>query len=556
MSDEFLAQLSRREILRGALAAGVGVSAASLLAACGGGETTASPVKLGVAPAGTAAPIANATFAFPAPADNLDFIRSSTQPAIVSNANAGLLALDTDGTLTPNLAESWEQPDLLTYRYRLRPGLKFSDGSPLTADDVAFTMNTVADPATGSQYGFVWSDVKTVEAVGDHEVVIHMKTPNSLFANIPAHAAGWVTSRRQLERYGAKIGSGSVLPVGAGAYRVVSFKPSESVTFERNPHYWGPKPPLERFTLRFIPDAADRLLALRSGEVDLTLQVPIEDTTAWQGSGISLVAVPGAQLAQVYFNVERPPFDDIHVRRAMVHAYNAAAVAKNVLHGMADAPVHNGFVPPLFWVNLGMEQAEVEQLYASLLPAIDYNLDAARSELAKSKVPNGFSASIRYQQDQGRMGKAILVWQEALRQIGITLNVKEAQPAAIMHDFLNHDGQFVAGEGWGDYPDPFDIYYINFHSKFAVPNAVNCSNFKNPEADKAINAYLATTSDQRAKRLALAKQAAQIIQDQVPACMLYWPKEVAAVGKRVTIEGFSAWYLFQPWAAHVRARAT
>jgi peptide/nickel transport system substrate-binding protein len=550
-------QINRRQLMQGAAAIAATGSTAGLLAACGaGGGRSAKALQTGIAPAGVATTIAEATFAFPATAENLDFLRSTAHPAIMSNANGGPLRFDAQGRIHPNLAEKWSQPDAKSYLYSLRDGLRFSDGSPLTAHDVAFTWNRVRDPRFSSPYGGQFAGVKSVQAVNDREVLVQLDQPNALFANIPAHIAGWIAPKAYVEKKGHQLGSSSALPVGAGAYRMTSFIPDQVLTFERNPYYWGPKPPLERLKLQFLPDNSARLLALRSGQVDGTLQVPLEDIRVWNNTpGVSLISVPGAGLGQIYFNVGLAPFDDIHVRRAWLHCYDATAIATDLLAGFAVPAVNNALVPPLFWASLGLNSGEVESLYRKSLPNIDYSISAAKSELAQSKVPHGFSATAQYGESQQRVGKALLVLKQALSQIGVQLNVQQVSTAKQNENFGQHTGSLVCGVGFGDYPDPFDIYYINFDSKFAAPNNYNDANYKNPRVDAINKAYLATPLAHTRQRISLATQAAKAIQDDVPAIMLWWEQEVAAVGKRITLQDFSGWYLFQPWAANVRARA-
>ena len=196
------------------------------------------------------------TWALPTVGDSLFVPRawSTYTGAIVSLVQEGLLSFADDLSLTAGVAESWEQVDPTTYRYLLRQGVTFGDGSPLTADDVVASYRYQMDPAAGSQLAAFFSPVASVEATGDRTITIKLTAPNVQFRYTPGHMAGFIFKQSQLEGFGADIGTPEALPLGTGPYRFVEFLPADRVVLEARDDYWGPKPVARRIVFTEIPD--------------------------------------------------------------------------------------------------------------------------------------------------------------------------------------------------------------------------------------------------------------------------------------------------------------
>ncbi len=266
--------------------------------------------------------------------------------AIMSLVQEGPLAFGDDLALEPASADKWEQVDPTTIKYHLRTGVKFGDGSPLTADDIVATFKYHMRPDSGSQLASFYSSVATVEATAPDEVTVKLKAPNVQFAYTAAHMAGFVFKKEQLAD--KNIGTPEVLPLGTGPYKLVEFVPTDHVTLEARDDYWGPKPVVKRITIQAIPDRQARLLAMQSGEIDVAFDIAMSDVDQLKALGnVDIVTAPSLGVFLLTLDHSAPPFDDIHVRRAVAYAVDREGLVKALLKGNGEAAT--ALNPPEIW---------------------------------------------------------------------------------------------------------------------------------------------------------------------------------------------------------------
>jgi peptide/nickel transport system substrate-binding protein len=551
MKDEFDVRraaelLSRRQLLA---RAGTGTALLALpgvLAACGGGTgSSGAPVSKRK----TDAAIPSLRWALAGSTRSLDYVRSYDQ--VTTSALAltlqGLLVYDDRGKLQPNLAERWEQPDPLTYVYTLRTDATFSDGSPVTAKDVAFSMGQHLDPKGGSQLVSFYSSVKTIRATGPHEVTVKMKQPDPSFQYVPAAHAGFIVPEAFYRRNAGKVGTPSVLPIGSGPYRITSYEPDKGVTLERNESYWGPAPVAKTVKLDFITDPGTRQLALRSKDIDGAFGVGPQESRQWEripGAGVEF-----ASELSVYFlsfDVSKPPWNDIHLRRAFAYATDQKGLTEGLLKGRAEPAT--SLVAPGQWANL-LPQAEIDRIYAGL-PRYEFDLDKARAELAQSSHPKGLQLTVTYQDGRPLMGKVLLSLAKNLQQIGIAMEVKEVTAQSWLNTLYEHGDLGVQSVVFvPDYPDPINYPGILLDSKHAAKNDFNLANYRNPKVD-ALLARQAKETDagQRASSIAAALQ--QAAQD-LPYLPILWPQVGVALREEFAYPSFFSLYFNQPWATKI-----
>jgi peptide/nickel transport system substrate-binding protein len=551
---DFSDGLTRRTLVRQAAAGGASLSALGFLAACGGGGRTST--VLNKQAKASDAEVAEVTWALPAAPRSLDYVTAYDDPNAhcLAPCLGGLLRFDSQGVVQPNLAESWNQPDQRTYEFKLRPGVKFSDGTPVTAEDAAFSMSRVMDPKSGSGLVGFFINVDRISAPDDQTVRVAMKRPDPLWINMAAHPGGFVVKKQFTVDHPKDAGTPDALPIGAGPYKVTRYVPNDRVVLERNPFYWGPKPKVRRAVLRFIPDNATRLLALRSGEIDGAFEVPVEDGREWRKiEGASIVAGPGVQLCYMSFNVEVKPFDDPHVRRAFAYAYDATSVVDRLLDGLARVPPRGALPMPELWANLGLSTSEVSERYAQSLPDYSFNLDKAKQEIAASRYRGGIRVKVTYPDSFARVGQALLTLKANLSKIGVALDVRQTTFDKWIADVSEHSIPFICGVGFADFPDPMDILYYSYDSKFAVPNAYNTANYKNPALDRLCDAYL--RSGDKKQRADDAFGALQLAQRDLPLYCMWWENVVMAVRDKFVFQDPNPWYFLQAWPEHIAAAA-
>ncbi|MEI2685145.1 MAG: ABC transporter substrate-binding protein [Cypionkella sp.] len=222
-------------------------------------------------------------------------------------------------------------------------------------------------------------------------MTVKLKTPNVQYQYTPAHMAGFIFKKSQLEEYPEDIGSPDAMPLGTGPYRLVEFRPGDSVVLEARDDYWGPKPVAKRIVFSAIPDRQTRLLAMQNGDVDGTFDLAISDIDQWKALGnVDVITAPSLGVFMLTMDHSAAPFDDIHVRRAVAHAVDREGLVNALLKGNGEAAT--ALNPPEMWSGI-MTADEARAFYATL-PGYEFDLEKAKAELAQSQHPDGFEVSV------------------------------------------------------------------------------------------------------------------------------------------------------------------
>src|SRR5689334_18242385 len=260
--------------------------------------------------------------------------------AIMSLVQEGMLAFGDDLSLVAATADKWEQSDPVTFKYHLRQGVTFGDGSPLTPDDIVATTKFHLDPNSGSQLAAFYSSVASVEATGPDEVTIKLKVPNVQFRYTAAHMAGFIFQKKQLEAHPKDIGTPDVLVLGTGPYKLTEFAPGDHAVLEANPAYWGTKAVAKKITFQAIADRQTRLLAMQNGDIDGTFDLSISDIDQWKAlKNVDVITAPSLGIYCLTLDHSAPPFDDIHVRKAIAYAVDREGLVMALLKGNGEAAV-------------------------------------------------------------------------------------------------------------------------------------------------------------------------------------------------------------------------
>ena len=243
---------------------------------------------------------------------------------------SSLVARDAKMKVIPDLAQSWDMPDPLTYIFHLRRGVKFHDGRPLTSADVKFTLDSILSGSMKTTKRQAYKLVASVETPDDDTVIIRLSEPYaSLLWNLTAPGIGIVPR-----------GSGAEMaqhPIGTGPFRFVSATTDEDIVLERNENYFGGAPKIERLRMRIVPDAIVRALELRKGSADATINSLTPDmvVTLAKERGLAAVIDPGSTMAYLAFNFEDPILAKREVRQALAYATDRATIIKYLLRGQA-----------------------------------------------------------------------------------------------------------------------------------------------------------------------------------------------------------------------------
>lgn len=352
--------------------------AALTLAACGGGTSANQS-------GGSSSSITNSTLtvAETVPPQTFDPIQSSQIATMYAwqLVYNGLVTIGPNGKVQPDLATSWTvSADHKTYVFTLRKGAKFSNGSPLTADDVAFSFQRLL--AHGLPYAQSrFPTLESVTKIDSSHVRFQLKTPDAGFLynlGSPFLIGSAVVSKSFLATHNPKT---QVL--GAGLFKVVSYTPNSELVLQRNPYYWNKaaQPKYKTLVIKYMPDQSAQAAALESGQVDLIFPSSEDVLQLKNNSKVTLKSVAGTNTLRLNINTKRAPFNNVDFRRAISVALDRKAIAQGAFFGQAVASAQ---LPPSIPYAVPLGQ----------LPNQQHNIAEAKSLLAKAGYPNGISITL------------------------------------------------------------------------------------------------------------------------------------------------------------------
>jgi peptide/nickel transport system substrate-binding protein len=432
-----------------------------------------------------------------------DFNGTNGAP-IMSLINQGLVSITKNDTLVPNLASSWKEVSPTEYVYTIRKGVKFSDGNPLTARDVAYSIGVQANPKVASDESNFFTNIKSVHAT-QYTLTVTLSQPDALWPYIPAHEAGYVYEEKSLSQHLSGYGTPNALPIGTGPYMVQEYVAGSHVTLVRNPYYWGTKPYYDQIVFDFIPDPQTMFLALQSGQINGTFGVPTSQIPQWASTpNIHLTTFSEDGFYGLTLDQTQAPFNNIHVRKAIAYAIDRAGINNAVYSNTGT--VANTLDDPTTLTGI-LPAAEVTKDYARI-PGYSFNLAQAQAEMAKSPVPNGFTTTLNTPAPCAACVAVAQALQGMLSKIGITLNLNLMPGPARFQYILAHGPDLGIQEigNTADVPNPIELPWLYFASDQAVKGGNNSSNYSNANVDKIINAGLATSDSKIAAREAIAAE--------------------------------------------------
>lgn len=362
-----------------------------------------------------------------------------------------LVKMDADSRVIPGLAESWTLVNNLTWEFKLRKGVKFQDGSDLTADDVAWSIERpsliVGSPGKFDVYTKAIINKKVVDA---NTIRFTTKEPYPLL--LADLTSIYIVSRKATTGLSSDDFSSGKGLIGTGPYRFLKFLRDDRLELERNETYWGPKPAWSKVTLRFIPNGATRLAALLSGDVQAIENVPTPDLAKVRTDPtLSLFSKVSHRVIYLYADtkrekspfvtdrdgkqLDRNPLQDARVRSALSMAINRTAIRERVMEGLAE-PTNNLVPPTLFGHN-------------PALKTVRYDPEGAKKLLAEAGFPNGFGLTLhtpnnRYINDEKITQTIAQMWS----RIGVMTKV-EGLPMAVYSARGAKQEYSIGLLGWG-----------------------------------------------------------------------------------------------------------
>ncbi|MGW6688168.1 ABC transporter substrate-binding protein [Streptomyces sp. NPDC054961] len=537
---------------RHALPVVAALAAVSLLAACSGPPKGAGPADasftLSTGTPAAAGELDSFTWALYAEPPTLDYISAFDYPqnTILSNVCESLMRWTPQLTLAPGLAEKATNTTPLTWVYDLRPGVRFHDGSVMTADDVVFSLGRQMDPANGAAWNSTFEKVESVTRTGPLQVTVALKEPDSQFPQYMATAAGVVASKAGVEKAGEDYGTTGGLDC-TGPFELGAWNKGQSVELRRFDGYWGSKAKSAKAVFTFLTDPSARTNALLSGEADGGYLIPTESYDRLRGSGAGTLSF-GEGLSTVNVNVTnmKGALGDVRVRRALSLALDRRGFVKAGLGGAGT--VTTSLTTRAAWAGAP------ENIRASAfdgLPSPEQNVEAARRMIeeagATGKTVTIATSSIG--QDVSLLATAV---QDAGTRIGLKVVLKTIAPNAFTSLFTDP----AAREGLDMFPE---TYYDSITDPMDLLSNFRTGAYQN-YAGYSDDSYDALTDKARseydpAKRFPVAAELQKKAADQVLWIpVAEWPTAVF-LNKRITGAPTTISYLYYPWAADVGAAA-
>jgi peptide/nickel transport system substrate-binding protein len=428
-----------------------------------------------------------------------------------------LVGKDRDLKIVPLLAESWDRPDPLTWRFKLRKGVKFHNGEDVTAQAVKNTLDVMIDPELAKAKKIQVSSiirgnfrtVDKVEAPDPHTVIIKTKAPYRPM--LLGLAQLGITPASALDGGEASIAR----PIGAGPYKFVEYVPGSRLVLEANPTYWGAKPAWKRVTVRIIPENATRVAALQTGEVSAIYNVPPDAIDRIKGNKDLVVQdTLTTRYNYLYLQNDRPPFNDKRVRLAVNYALDKDQIARVIFKGLAK-PASAPMGP-------------ATAFFDKALTPYPYDVAKAKALLAEAGYPNGLKFVMgtpfgRFINDRQVAEAAV----GQLAKAGMTADLRVEEWGTSLANLMGrkYDAMFGA---YGGSTDPDYMLSWLFTAKSSVIG------FNKPEVEALLADGLKATDDASARKI--YERAQKIVWEDAPLGFLYFQPDIVAYSKK--LQGF------------------
>lgn len=436
---------------------------------------------------------------------------------IAFNIFSGLTTYDSKtGKIVPDLAESWETKDNITWVFKLRRGVKWQKGfGELTSADVLYSYNRILDPATASPYRSELGGLKTIEAPDDYTVVFTLDSPDGNFLHTVAnYHQGQIVNKKAIEAAGKQV---RWQPVGTGPYYLDSIDVNSRIVLKRHEEYFRGPAPIATIVFQIIKDESTATIALRRGEIDLKMRSNREENIAiLQKEGFVMNKVDDYAVGLKVFNLSVKPLSDVRVRHAIAHAMDYEAIIK------ATSPTLQTFATSMLmpWMDV----------YTKDVPRYKYDPALARKLLAAAGYPRGFSFKNLSTSAQG-----VTEFQQFeidyLSQVGVKMEMELVDTPTFNQ--RRNRGEFEVTTRLLPAVNPDMILFSYLDPDNIAPKGLNGARYDNPNVTETLRAAKAEVDPQ--KRMSLYMQVQQAVMRDLPYLPMYansvvWPGKKNVTG--------------------------
>jgi peptide/nickel transport system substrate-binding protein len=424
---------------------------------------------------------------------------SATAAVVFYNVQEALMKVDQHGKLVPWLAERWYTADNLNYTFFLKPGVRFHNGRPFTADDVKYVLDRARNPETKHPQVKHYEGITAIHVKDAHTVTISLGKPNAMFLYTLARQGSVMYPKEAVDQLKTQ-------PVGTGPFTLARWDRGDRIVLKRNPDYHVKGlPKLEQVTFRFIADQNAALAALQAGDVDVvagTALGPESVEVVRRSPQLQIIVGQTTNDVILALNNSRKPYSDVRVRRALTHAINKEEVLKGAMFGLGRI--------------LGTNIDPLNPYFVDKSKAVPHDPERARQLLTEAGYPNGFDAVLRVTPQYPytiRTGEVIV---GQLARVGVRVRLEQiewAQWLRRVYADADYDMTIIGhAEAWdaGNYANP--KYYFRYDS---------------PRFQDVFQKSETTLDD--SKRRALYGALQDIMVEEAPVVWLYaYPMLVAA----------------------------
>ncbi len=438
-------------------------------------------------------------------------VTDTTSSGVVVEVFSGLVALDTDLRLVPDLAESWEiSPDGTVYTFTIRPDATFHDGKAVTAHDFKWSIERAADPRTASPVADIYlndivgvedvfegraMEISGIKVIDDRTIQFTIDSPKAYFLAKLTYPTAYVLDRENVESGGS---TWTDTPNGTGPFKLKEYRIGERIVLERFENYTRGQPGVSTILMNLA--GGQNMAMYENDEIDFTgvglydLERVLDPSEPLNRELV--VAPPDFSISYIGFNAQMAPFDDANFRKALNHAIDKELIATEVLSELLT-PAY-GILPPGFpGYNPELQGLTFDpELAKQLLAESDYADPATRPRIVVTVPGRGGTIGLDLE-------VILQMWQQVL---GVEVEIQQVEWATYLEDLNKQKYQAYAGLGWSaDYPDPQDFLDILFHTE----SGLNHGAFSDLEIDAVLEE--ARVEPDASRRIALYRQAEEMI---------------------------------------------
>ncbi len=460
-----------------------------------------------------------------------------------------LLRYDKDIRLECMAAERYEvQDDGKLLKFWIRPGIRWTDGTELTAEDVEFTYRLMIDPKTPTAYAEDYKAIQSLTVTGRYSFEVRYAEP---FARSLVTWAGAILPKHVLAGQDLMNTRYAREPVGAGPYRLAAWEAGRRLVLEVNPDYFEGRPYIDQVVYRIIPDTATMFLELKAGNLDMMALTPQQ--YLYQTSGPSWEAdwrkFKYLAFAYTYmgYNLKSPFFADVRVRQAIAHAVNKEDIVKGALLGLG-LPTVGPYKPGTWMYDTAIRDHAFDPALARTMLAEAGWKDRNGDGVLEDASGRPFAFTILTNQGNDQRVKTATIIQSQLAAVGVKAEIRTVEWASFIKEFVDKGNFDALILGWNITQDP-DVYDV-WHSSRAVPGGLNFVGYRNPEVDALLERGRRTVDQAERKRIYDAFQ--EILHRDQPYLFLFAPyalpilassvQNVAAAPAGITYN-FTKWWI-------------